>query len=703
MQTATNPETGETAVLVGNAWQKAERIASNDKGEKAYLVGGKWLTESGGTSLPSMRNRGLGTELLRQVGLTARAGVQGLTSPANMIGDALGLRATETIDRALTSLGLPQPENSTERVSQDIASTLAGVGGLAKAATVAAPTSQIGQAIASALRENLGLQAGASASASGAAGVTREMGGGPGSQLIAGLGAGVAAPMAAQKAMQVVPNMIASSVLKSEATPFAREGERLANATGIDLTLGQRTGNKFALAMENTARQYAPLADRVQDIDVKIANQAVKRVEEIADSISKSKSSPETLGGYIQNTVKGAALKLDEVRDSQAAKDYGVVRELAGNRPVIRMDNLAAELRSIIDENKNVVGADAQKVVAQAEAALNKIVGVVSPAKAPGAIVAESGEAILPGQAAARGVVENTITEAMKSRRFYGKAARGQANVFEDIAQDMNRTIAARMFSAINKDFDESALNAGGELRKALDAANNNYKKVSQSIEYLEKSALGKMVGEDVADAALSGARANTVAGEAVVKKLMSAHPSTRKAAIDILEQWNPQLAKDARAFVLRDALDKGMSIPPSSKGATQIPISFNKFIAALQGEKVGFDKQLKSYGFTDADVRDIKDTVSAMMRAGDRTGFNFSQTNVQGQAMEVAEAVGRGAIGDVRGALAKTLSIGGKYIGLNKFVDAMASQEGRRAIRTMLSPKATPQAAIAAFETIEN
>jgi hypothetical protein len=46
LQTATNPETGETVVLVGNDWQKADQTASNDKGEKAYLVGGKWLTDA---------------------------------------------------------------------------------------------------------------------------------------------------------------------------------------------------------------------------------------------------------------------------------------------------------------------------------------------------------------------------------------------------------------------------------------------------------------------------------------------------------------------------------------------------------------------------------------------------------------------------------------------------------------------------------
>jgi hypothetical protein len=46
LQTATNPDTGETVVFDGKAWQKAEQTAGNDKGEKAYLVNGKWLSDA---------------------------------------------------------------------------------------------------------------------------------------------------------------------------------------------------------------------------------------------------------------------------------------------------------------------------------------------------------------------------------------------------------------------------------------------------------------------------------------------------------------------------------------------------------------------------------------------------------------------------------------------------------------------------------
>jgi hypothetical protein len=38
----TNPQTGQTAILVNNQWHIAEREASNPQGQKAYLAGGQW-------------------------------------------------------------------------------------------------------------------------------------------------------------------------------------------------------------------------------------------------------------------------------------------------------------------------------------------------------------------------------------------------------------------------------------------------------------------------------------------------------------------------------------------------------------------------------------------------------------------------------------------------------------------------------------
>jgi hypothetical protein len=45
IQTATNPQTGETVALVNGQWVAVGQTATNDKGQKAYLVNNQWLTD----------------------------------------------------------------------------------------------------------------------------------------------------------------------------------------------------------------------------------------------------------------------------------------------------------------------------------------------------------------------------------------------------------------------------------------------------------------------------------------------------------------------------------------------------------------------------------------------------------------------------------------------------------------------------------
>ena len=45
IQTATNPQTGETVVLVNGQWVPSGQTATNDQGKKAYLVNNQWLTD----------------------------------------------------------------------------------------------------------------------------------------------------------------------------------------------------------------------------------------------------------------------------------------------------------------------------------------------------------------------------------------------------------------------------------------------------------------------------------------------------------------------------------------------------------------------------------------------------------------------------------------------------------------------------------
>lgn len=53
LQTATNPETGDRVVLVGDQWQPITQSATGKDGARAYLVGGKWLTDEAAPAAPA--------------------------------------------------------------------------------------------------------------------------------------------------------------------------------------------------------------------------------------------------------------------------------------------------------------------------------------------------------------------------------------------------------------------------------------------------------------------------------------------------------------------------------------------------------------------------------------------------------------------------------------------------------------------------
>lgn len=137
-------------------------------------------------------------QLTRQLGLTARAGVTGIAGLPLMAGEALNAllnqivgkemfpSPTRATQQLLTQTGLPEPQTARERVVQDIASSMAGVGG------TAAMLRPLGQAAAP-LTERLGAQTAGAIGAAGAAGMGREEGVGPLGQLgLAALGGTIA-------------------------------------------------------------------------------------------------------------------------------------------------------------------------------------------------------------------------------------------------------------------------------------------------------------------------------------------------------------------------------------------------------------------------------------------------------------------------------------------------------------------------------
>jgi hypothetical protein len=178
-------------------------------------------------------------ELSRQLGLTARAGITGVAGLPLLAGDALnnlynmisqGVKqgtgvnigqlpmASQSAQQLMTQAGLPEPRTKQERVVQDVASSMAGVGGAAKLAQTLAPTA-VGTKM---LSENIPVQVAGALGGAGAASLGREEGVGMLGQLGLGAAGGILAPASLGTSAQLGARAVRESV-----KPFTQSGREV--------------------------------------------------------------------------------------------------------------------------------------------------------------------------------------------------------------------------------------------------------------------------------------------------------------------------------------------------------------------------------------------------------------------------------------------------------------------------------------------
>jgi len=178
---------------------------------------------------PQRPQRSRADELLRQLGLTARAGIEGAASLPSMVANVpyaltdvgiglaqkmganvptlqqRGISATRSGQIIADILGLPKPETQMEQGVQSIAQAMTGAGSAARMAAAAAPrlASPTAQQTAQTLAQSPLAQVLAGGTAASATEAVKEMGGGTGAQLAAGLFGGAMIPGSAGGAQTV--------------------------------------------------------------------------------------------------------------------------------------------------------------------------------------------------------------------------------------------------------------------------------------------------------------------------------------------------------------------------------------------------------------------------------------------------------------------------------------------------------------------
>lgn len=294
-------------------------FAEQSKGPRLVPVDGDPFAKA-----PQAPQRGIGEEVVRQLGLTGRYALEGLGQAVGVFSDPIALavpganmRMGELASYGADKLGLPQPEGGFERV----------VGGATRAGVSALPTMGAGGIAAQApgLTGRVGkviadtpfMQTLAAMSGGGSAETAKEMGAGPGGQLVAGLVGALAPSSAAATARGLFrggdvgrQNMLANIETYQRAgagTPTAAQAAGNYRSRLVESLLGKAPGSSGVIANAGEAQQAG--------IGV--------RVRSLADQLS-TKASPEQAGRGIERGILGPGGFMSEFR-KKASQLYGEV------------------------------------------------------------------------------------------------------------------------------------------------------------------------------------------------------------------------------------------------------------------------------------------------------------------------------------------------------------------------------------------
>lgn len=536
---------------------------------------------------------------LRDVAMGGRSVIQGAGSLLGAFGgDAFNVAVTDPIRRLMHSpdladvvagrdgfvptqsyrdtgawvadkLGLPTPQNSTERVYNDINEALTGTaltlgaGGLVNAGRSAAASPTVASRVGDFLTAQPVLQTVATATGSGAAGATREAGGGTGAQLAAALAGGLvpgAATAAIPRAASgIVPAAASAAVRRvargSDPSLIGQTLETFQNA-GVQPSVGQATGNRFLQAAETMLGSVPGSAGRIDKFAQGQASQFGNRIDEIASALAPGGQvvDPEAAGLAIQRGITGPG----GFKELSRAESNALYRELDDMMPGDARVDVSNARTALADLNSMIEGAPSVSRFFQ-NARLEGIErGLVSDTQGIDAILTQPGmreqvdayrgflqrqadavaernaqrnllglknEEPVPSAADIDANVQSTLGNMVDDRLPYEALKKLRTLVGKEIdnsslVSDVPRGKWRDLYGALSRDM-ESAVQATGNPKavQTFEAANKHHADYIQRLERIE-TVMNRNGGEDIYNAATRGLKEGATMLREVMRSL---------------------------------------------------------------------------------------------------------------------------------------------------------------------------------------
>lgn len=559
-----------------------------------------------------------GRSVARQVGLTARAGLRGLMMLPNMIGDAVGLRSTEATEGLGDMMYLPRAENATERVSQDVASGMAGGGPLMTLGKLMYNAGgQVVSRVGNLLRSQPALQTASNITGPAAASIVRENEGGPGWELAAGL-AGAFAPGAATAG--------SSEMLRR----LARGGEEGRQVVETNLRTFADAGYGTPSVGQATERRVPRFVESVLSKTPGAAGRMTRAAEEGATN----------LGGTVDEIATGLAPGASATK-AGAAIERGIGKFVEGFR--VEQNALYDKLDGFIPKDKPVDMTN----TANALAALNAdIPGAPALSKFFKNATIQAIEGAMKSDT--EGFTTRLPYEAMKKLRTLV----GQEIENTNLTSSVPRSKWKELYAALSKDLGDAAAEAGPEAQKAYQRANRY-----------------TSAGHDRIDTYL-----DRVAGKDTVEKVFQAavSPSEIREGASTINAVMRSIPGEDRKIVQAAFLKRLGAAAPGQQDEMGEAFSAERFLS--NWNRISPEAKRTLFADSDGQLRDSLDKiakVAANLREGSRVFANPSGT---APALFAAGGVGAGLMAIATGHPSAAALLGGMALSANAGARLMTS-----------------------------
>lgn len=453
-------------------------------------------------------SRSLLGEAARQVGLTARAGLSGVSNIAGTVANAPAALANTMLDatgstfrfndqtqfgnRIADALGLPKPENAVERVAQDVASGMAGAGGIVKLGKNLAEkgVSELTKRIGSWLATAPGTQVISGGTGPGAASVVRESGGTPGEQMAAGV-VGALAPAAATGLAEVTRRALRGN----DGAKVIENLETFQNAGAKAPTIGQAGETRIGRAIESILAKSPGSAGRMAANAEGQTLGMGDKIDDIASALSK-RTGAEPAGRAIKTGISNF---VDDFK-VQAGQHYDKLDEFLPKGSQVNVGKTQAALDTLTADIK---GAPELSKFFQ-----NSTIKAIKEA-----FEADTSGAFQGAATAPKGTLPY---EAVKKLRTLV----GDELTNSSLVSDVPRSKWKALYAALSEDMGSAAAAAGPQAEKALRRANRYYNAGVTRIDEVLDPIVSKADPEKVFNAALSGTKEGATTIRAVMKGL---------------------------------------------------------------------------------------------------------------------------------------------------------------------------------------